>query len=92
MLRKELTLEQAEVAFATLQALPIQPMSVLGQRQRAWELAAVYGFATVYDATYLARAELHGCEFWTADERLFQKVRDTLPFVKWLRNYVPKSG
>jgi predicted nucleic acid-binding protein len=60
---------------------------MLGQRQRAWEVAAVYGFATVYDATYLALAELRGCEFWTADERLFQRVKDTLTFVKWLQNY-----
>jgi antitoxin ParD1/3/4 len=57
-LRQELTPEQAEAAFAKLQTLPIQQMAVLGQRQRAWEVAAVYGFATVYDATYLALAEL----------------------------------
>ena len=25
-----------------------QQMAVLGQRQRAWEMAAAYGFATVY--------------------------------------------
>ena len=91
-LRKELTLEQAEAAFAKLQTLPIQQMAILGQRQRAWEVAAAYGFATVYDATYLALAELRGCEFWTADERLYNRVKDTLTFVKWLRNYSPKTA
>jgi len=91
-LRKELTPEQAEAAFAKLQTLPIQQMAVLGQRQRAWEMAVVYSFATVYDATYLALAELRGCEFWTADERLFHRVKDTLPFVKWLRNYIPMTA
>ena len=91
VLRKELTPEQVEAAFAKLQTLPIQQMTVLGQRQRAWEMATAYGFATVYDATYLALAELRGCEFWTADERLFHQVKDTLPFVKWLRNYIPKT-
>jgi predicted nucleic acid-binding protein len=90
-LRKELTREQAEAAFAKLQTLPIQQMAVLGQRQRAWEVAAAYGFATVYDATYLALAELRRCEFWTADERLYHRVKDTLTFVKWLRNYLPKT-
>ena len=92
MLRKELTLEQAEAAFAKLQTLPIQQIAVLGQRQRAWEVAANYGFATVYDATYLALAELRGCEFWTADERLFNWVKDTLTFVKWLQNYILKTA
>ena len=91
-LRKELTPEQAEAAFAKLQTLPIQQIAVLGQRQRAWEMAADYGFATVYDATYLALAELRGCEFWTADERLFNRVKDTLTFVKWLQNYIPKTA
>src|SRR5947208_9173011 len=82
-LRKELTPEQAEAAFARLQTLPIQQISVPEQRQRAWEIATDLGFATVYDATYLALAELHGCEFWTADERLFNQVKDRLLFVKW---------
>jgi len=91
-LRQELTPEQAEAAFAKLQTLPIQQIAVLGQRQRAWEVAAVYGFATVYDATYLALAELRRCEFWTADERLYNRVKDTLTFVKWLRNYIPKPA
>jgi predicted nucleic acid-binding protein len=64
-LRKELTPEQAEAVFATLQTLPIHQMAVLGQRQRAWEIATTYGFATVYDATYLALAEVRrwvGCD------------------------------
>lgn len=89
VLRKELTPEQAEAAFAKLQALPIQQVSVPGQR--AWEIATEFGFATVYDATYLALAELHRCEFWTADEQLFNRVKDKLSFVKWLGNYLPKT-
>ena len=89
-LRKELTAEQAEAAFARLQTLPIQQVAVPGQRQRAWEIATDFGFATVYDATYLALAELQGCEFWTADERLFNQVKDKLSFVKWLGHYAPR--
>jgi len=92
VLRKELTPEQAETAFVKLQALPIQQVSVPGQRQRAWEIATEFGFATVYDATYLALAELRGCEFWTADERLFNRVKNKLSFVKWLGNYVPRAA
>jgi predicted nucleic acid-binding protein len=89
VLRRELTPEQAEAAFAKLQALPIQQVSVSEQRQRAWRIATEFGFATVYDATYLALSELRGCEFWTADERLYNQVKDKLAFVKWLGNYVP---
>jgi predicted nucleic acid-binding protein len=91
VLRRELTPEQAEVAFAELQAIPIQQIAAPGHRQRAWEIATTFDFATVYDATYLALAELRGCEFWTADERLFNQVKDQLAFVKWLENYVPRA-
>lgn len=91
ILRKELTPEQVEAAFAKLQTLPIQQMSVPGQRQRAWEIAVAFGFATVYDATYLALADLQSCEFWTADERLFNQGKDRLAFVQWLENFVPQT-
>jgi predicted nucleic acid-binding protein len=37
-----------------------------------------------YDAHYLALAEMMNCEFWTADERLFNAVRDKLSWVRWL--------
>jgi predicted nucleic acid-binding protein len=84
VLRRELTPEQANVALARLQALPIQQLSVPGQRQRAWEFAVEFGFPTVYDATYLSLASIRGCEFWTADERLFRRVADRLTFVRWL--------
>src|SRR3954451_12271711 len=66
VLRQELTSEEAEGAFLDLQALPIEQLSLPAQRQRAWEIACEFGFPTVYDATYLALADLRGCEFWTA--------------------------
>jgi predicted nucleic acid-binding protein len=91
ILRQELTSAQAEAAFIVLQALPIQQLTVPAQRQRAWQIATEFGFATVYDATYLALAELQGCPFWTADKRLFDQVKARIPFVKWLGDYVPRT-
>jgi predicted nucleic acid-binding protein len=90
MLRREMQPEQAEMAWAKLQNMPIQQLSVVGQRQRAWEISIDLGLATVYDATYLALAELRGCEFWTADERLLNRATGKLAFVKWLGDYVPR--
>jgi predicted nucleic acid-binding protein len=90
VLRQELTLEQAQRAWVTLQTLPIQQLSVGGQRQRAWDIATDLALVTVYDATYLALADLRGCEFWTADARLVHRVKARLPFVKWLGDYVPR--
>ena len=90
-LRRELTVAQAQRAFASLQGLPIKTTHSPEQRERAWEIACEFQFPTVYDATYLALAELRGCEFWTADEKLFKQVRDKLTFVQWLGNYSPVS-
>ena len=90
-LRRELTMEQAQRAFASLQVLPIKTTHSPEQRERAWEIAREFQFPTVYDATYLALAELRRCEFWTADEKLFKQVRDKLTFVQWLGNYSPVS-
>jgi len=90
-LRRELTAEQAQGAFAALRALPIKTRHSAEQRERAWEIACDFQFPTVYDATYLALAELSNCEFWTADEKLFKQVRDRLTFVQWLGNYPPVS-
>jgi len=90
-LRRELTLAQGQRAFVSLQGLPIKTTHSPEQRERAWEIAHAFQFPTVYDATYLALAELRECEFWTADEKLFKRVRDKLTFVQWLGNYSPVS-
>ena len=90
-LRRELTPDQAQRAFASLRALPIKTRHSAEQRERAWEIASEFQFPTVYDATYLALAELSQCEFWTADEKLFKQVRNKLTFVQWLGNYFPVS-
>lgn len=87
VLRGELTLEDADSAFSDLQGLAIHRLSIPGQRERAWEIARDFGFPTVYDATYLALAELRRCDFWTADERLFNRVKDRLAFVRLLAHY-----
>lgn len=84
VIRKEISIEEAEAAFVLLTQLPIQILSLPGQRQRAWELAKAFSQTTVYDTTYIALAELRGCEFWTADERLYNNVKEQLDFVRWI--------
>lgn len=90
-LRHELTADQAQRAFASLRSLPIKTAHSTNKRERAWEIAREFDFPTVYDATYLALAELRQCEFWTADEKLFKQLRNRLSFVQWLGNYSPVS-
>ena len=79
--RGGLTEEQAELAFTAVQAIPLHIITENGQRQRAWELTKILDLPTVYDAHYLALAELRNCEFWTADARLYKKCKEKLLYV-----------
>jgi predicted nucleic acid-binding protein len=54
-------------AVDDLQDLDLDRYPVLRFMRRAWELRAN---VTPYDATYVALAEVLGCELWTADQRL----------------------
>lgn len=55
--------------------------------QRAWHLATQLNRPTAYDAHYLALAEMLGCEFWTADQRLYRAIHDQLPWIRWLGDF-----
>jgi predicted nucleic acid-binding protein len=54
---------------------------------RAMELAQQFRLPATYDAHYLALAEREACDYWTADERLWNGVKQELPWVRWLGSY-----
>jgi predicted nucleic acid-binding protein len=81
--------ELEEAALDVLLRLPVQFVGSEGLHRRAWELARRFDRPAAYDAHYLAVAELAGCTFWTADERLFNAVRAEFNWVHWLGNYQP---
>ena len=60
--------------------------------KRAFELATQFNRPTAYDSQYLAVAERLGCEFWTADEKLFNAVKDSLSWVRWLGSITVQPG
>ncbi len=51
---------------------------------RALEIMERFSLPSAYDAHYLALAESRQCECWTADERLWNTVRNELPWVRWV--------
>jgi predicted nucleic acid-binding protein len=55
--------------------------------KRAIMLAQQYNLHATYDAHYLALAEHEQCEYWTADSRLCNAVRDKLPWLHQLNEY-----
>jgi len=89
--RQLLTLAEGKEAFAAALAVEVRLMAPSGLHERAWELATRFNRPTAYDSHYLALAEMLSCEFWTADQRLFNAVQDELSWVRWLGEYQPTA-
>jgi predicted nucleic acid-binding protein len=58
---------------------------------KALEIAHAYNLPAVYDAHYLALAEREQCEFWTADERLYNSVKKHLSWVRLMSDLASVS-
>lgn len=58
---------------------------------RAWKISRYFDLPTLYDAAYLAVAEVieertgEACEFWTADERLINSLGGKRKYVMLLQ-------
>jgi len=52
--------------------------------KRGYAIAEQLSLATAYDSQYLSVAERLHCDFWTADERLFNAVKQNLNWVHWI--------
>jgi predicted nucleic acid-binding protein len=90
--RGQLTSEVEADAWAAVHQLPVQLMRPAELHRRAWELARRFNLPAAYDAHYLALAAMTPCPFWTADERLFNRVRDELKWVHWLGHFQTTSS
>lgn len=84
--RGEITIGDAVASMNDFLAFDFEYVPLSGLSVRALELAAQFGLKAVYDAHYLALAEREGCELWTADERLWNTVKDRLGWVQWIGN------
>jgi predicted nucleic acid-binding protein len=79
--------EQGRVMLAQLLAYPVEVHEDIELLKEAYELAVRFNRPRAYDTQYLALAERFQCDFWTADERLFNAVQTSLPQVKWLGHF-----
>jgi len=85
--QKAVSPDDAEDVLRTIHGLRVEIINedeVLSLR--ALELAGKLGQSKAYDAFYLALAEKLAAEFWTADERLFNRCRKDLKlnWVHWI--------
>src|SRR5262249_27658053 len=85
--QQRITPEQGRVMLSQLLAYPIDFHEDIDLLKEAYNLAVRFNRPRAYDAQYVALAERLACEFWTADERLFNILTGSLPWVKWLGNF-----
>jgi predicted nucleic acid-binding protein len=72
----------ADVALDRLSRIRAIPIRLLGDavlRRRAWELADRLGWASTYDAEYVALTQLQADAFVTLDAELARRVEGTVP-------------
>lgn len=53
----------------------------------AYEIATRFNLPRAYDSQYLALAERLNCEFWTADETLYNSISARFSYIRWLGNF-----
>jgi predicted nucleic acid-binding protein len=85
--QKRATLEEAVEARDFMLSYEVETYLDDALLKRAYELANQFDRPTAYDAQYLAVAERLNCEFWTADEKLFNAVQQSLNWVKWVGKF-----
>jgi predicted nucleic acid-binding protein len=90
--RGKITSHEGERAFAIIHKLGVRLIVPPDLHERAWEMAKELNRPAAYDAHYLALAQTLDCEFWTADGRLYNAVRDQLPWVRCLGLYDASLG
>jgi predicted nucleic acid-binding protein len=72
----------ADVARERLRRIGAIPIRLLGDavlRRRAWELADRLGWASTYDAEYVALTQLQADAFVTLDAELARRVQGIVP-------------
>ncbi len=85
--RGELTVSDAVRLLEYLLASGIELRDEPGLNARALQLASRLQQGAVYDAHYLALADILGCEYWTADERFYRAAAPTAQNVHWIGEF-----
>jgi predicted nucleic acid-binding protein len=84
-----MTSAQARALLANFGDFPVQIQNPPELAARAFEIAAEFSWKWIYDAFYVALAEVAGCDLWTADARLHSDVRRRHRNVRLLAEYPP---
>ena len=86
VVRQRLSEQAAIAALNGLSQYPIVRYDFASLSMRTLQLSGEHQ-RSAYDSAYLALAESQGVWFFTGDKRLFNAVRQSLAWVKWIGDY-----
>jgi len=76
--------EDSQLALERFVGLDIESIHLPALHAQASELTREFQRSNTYDAHYLAVANHFSCPFWTADERLYNTVKEKFKWAKWV--------
>jgi predicted nucleic acid-binding protein len=79
-----ITASQAEGFYDDFCQMPVDYLDSDGIRAKTWAIAEQFSLASLYDAAFLAVAELESAEFWTADQSLLNTLTPCPAYVQKL--------
>jgi predicted nucleic acid-binding protein len=79
-----ITVAQAEGFYDDFCQMPVDYLDNNAIRAKTWAIAQQFSLATLYDAAFLAVAELESAQFWTADESLLNTLTPCPAYVQKL--------
>ena len=87
----QLTESEGRQALEQVDALGMQIFVLdIDQNRNAFDWTRRLKRASAYDSFYLALAQTFDCDFWTADKRLFNALKDArLEWLHWVEELAP---
>jgi predicted nucleic acid-binding protein len=85
--RKRIGEEAGHRAIVYLTSLGIELRSFEDLIKPTFYMARQYGLSP-YDCAYMALAEKEKCDFLTGDKKLSNAIKNRLPWVKWIGDYI----
>lgn len=88
----KLTVQEADDLWLEFRNFPgIEYLSDDAVMEQAWKISRCFDLPTLYDASFLAVAEVvtertgEMCEYWTCDEKLISRLNGRRKYVRWLK-------
>jgi predicted nucleic acid-binding protein len=82
----QLTLEETNLALEYALELDVTLYGNIGLHRQADKLARKLNLSAAYDAHYLALAQILEVNFYTADKRLFNSVKDVFSWIYFVQD------